>query len=199
MAKEKKEAVKNAVNALETATVENVLDVVKNGSIVTDGLSKEIDESIEKDLDDQVKRQVKNRKCDSLYEEALAKIKLVKNRREEKIKLKELTIKGNLRRQLCGGIVDETFIAHNKLDAKAKEFDVEFYGEDSKKNITFTKQHIKAGEKVPQINYLLYDRARADLEEKLRKEQNESDKQYRLEKQEIEAYFGDYWSPSWRY
>ena len=197
--KEEEKKATSQVAKLESATTENIMDIITKGNIVQDGMMDEIDAKLKEQQDNNLKKHIRIRMIDSKYNEALSRIKMLKSRRDEEIKLKELTERGNLRRQLCGAVVDETFIKHNKLDATKKEFDVEFYGKDKKQNLTFAKVHIKVGDKIPPIDYITYDEAYDDISERLRKKQTESDEQYAKEKKALDAFFGDNWHSDWRY
>lgn len=199
MAKKEEKKATSQVAKLESATTENIMDIITNGNIVQDGMMDEIDAKLKEQQDNILKEHIRVRMIDSKYNEALSLLKMRKSRRDEEIKLEELTERGNLRRQLCGAVVDETFIAHNKLDSAKKEFDVEFYGKDKKQKLTFAKVHVKAGDKVPPIDYTTYDEAYDDISERLRKKQKESDEQYANEKKALDAFFGDNWHSDWRY
>ena len=197
--KEEEKKATSQVAKLESATTENIMDIINKGNIVQDGMMDEIDAKLKEQQDNNLKEHIRIRMIDSKYNEALSLIKMLKSRRDEEIKLEELTARGNLRRQLCGAVVDEKFIKHNKLDATKKEFDVEFYGKDKKQNLTFTKVHIKVGDKIPSIDYMTYDEAYDDISERLRKKQTESDERYAKEKKSLDAFFGDNWHSDWRY
>ena len=197
--KEEEKKATSQVAKLEFATTENIMDIITKGNIVQDGMMDEIDAKLKEQQDNNLKEHIRIRMVDSRYNEALSRLKMRKSRRDEEIKLEELTERGNLRRQLCGAVVDETFIKHNKLDSTKKEFDVEFYGKDKKQKLTFAKVHVKVGDKIPPIDYMTYDEAYDDISEHLRKKQTESDEQYAKEKKALDAFFGDNWHSDWRY
>ena len=197
--KEEEKKATSQVAKLEFATTENIMDIITKGNIVQDGMMDEIDAKLKEQQDNNLKEHIRIRMIDSRYNEALSRLKMRKSRRDEEIKLEELTERGNLRRQLCGAVVDEVFIKHNKLDSTKKEFDVEFYGKDKKQNLTFAKVHIKVGDKIPPIDYVTYDEAYDDISARLRKKQTESDEQYAKEKKSLDTFFGDNWHSDWRY
>ena len=197
--KEEEKKATSQVAKLESATTENIMDIITKGNIVQDGMMDEIDARLKEQQDNNLKEHIRIRMIDSKYNEALSRLKMRKARRDEEIKLEELTERGNIRRQLCGALVDEAFIKHNKLDSTKKEFDVEFYGKDKKQKLTFDKVHVKVGDKIPSIDYMTYDEAYDDISERLRKKQTESDEQYAKEKKALDAFFGDNWHSDWRY
>lgn len=197
--KEEEKKATSQVAKLESATTENIMDIITKGNIVQDGMMDEIDAKLKEQQDNNLKKHIRIRMIDSKYNEALSRLKMRKSRRDEDIKLEELAERGNLRRQICGAVVDKTFIEHNKLDATKKEFDFEFYGKDKKQNLTFAKVHIKVGDKIPPIDYITYDEAYDDISNRLRKKQTESDEQYAKEKNALDAFFGDNWHSDWRY
>lgn len=199
MAKKEEKKQGAEVVSLESATTENIIDVLGKGNIVKDGMMEDIEKKIQEEQDKNIQSRIKVRMLDSKYNEALSLLKMRKSRRDEEIKLRELTQRGNLRRQLCGAIIDETFVSHNKLDNSKKEFDVELYSKDNKQKLVFQKTHVKVGEKIPAIDYLTYDEAYEDIQKRLRKEQDESDEQYAKEKKSLDAYFGSDWRSDWRY
>lgn len=199
MAKKEEKKQGTEVVSLESATTENIIDVLGKGNIVKDGMMEDIEKKIQEEQDKNIQSRIKVRMLDSKYNEALSLLKMRKSRRDEEIKLRELTQRGNLRRQLCGAIIDETFVSHNKLDTSKKEFDVELYSKDNKQKLVFQKTHVKVGEKIPAIDYLTYDEAYDDIQKRLRKAQDESDEQYAKEKRSLDAYFGSDWRSDWRY
>lgn len=199
MAKKEEKKKGTEVVSLESATTENIIDVLGKGNIVKDGMMEDIEKKIQEEQDKNIQSRIKVRMLDSKYNEALSLLKMRKSRRDEEIKLRELTQRGNLRRQLCGSTIDETFVSHNKLDTSKKEFDVELYSKDNKQKLVFQKTHVKVGEKIPAIDYLTYDEAYEDIQKRLRKAQDESDEQYAKEKRSLDAYFGSDWRSDWRY
>ena len=115
--KEEEKKATSQVAKLESATAENIMDIITNGNIVQDGMMDEIDAKLKEQQDNNLKEHIRIRMVDSKYNEALSLLKMRKSRRDEEIKLEELTERGNIRRQLCGAVVDEAFIKHNQRDS----------------------------------------------------------------------------------
>lgn len=184
---------------LENATTDNIVDILHQSNTVKDGTLAKVNEKIKEEKDVRLQQKLKIRLLDSQYNEALSLLKMRKSRRDESIKLDELRIRGNMRRQLCGAVVDETFVKHNKLDESKKEFDIELYSKDKKNKLVYEKTHVKVGEPIPSIDWPTYDEAYSDLNDKLRTRQNESDAEYAKDKKDLDAYFGNEWGSDWRY
>lgn len=190
----KKEESKNVPVAVTGMTMDNVVDLLSGKITSTTEMNTAIDESINKEIAETTQREIKNRKWDSLYEEAKAMLDQRHSKNISKLALEELTERGNLRAQMCGGICDDLFIEHNKLDKSKKEFEVMLYDNNGK----YVKTKIKKDEPLPAIDYVIYDTAYSDIRKRIQDKRSEIDKNRRLEQNKIEAAFGTYWNRSWR-
>lgn len=186
----------------EVTDVDNISNVVRKDGTPTVEITKAVMENIKKNKDERLQSNITERSLRSEYMRKLKLLQLRKRRHENDITLKFLKEAEKLQYQMSGFLLNEDHIA--KMGGKDGKLEMEVIaeykdGEPVKEKKTF---EIKKGEEIwvpGSITCPEYD----DLCERMRteeaKEKTKLEKQYDLDKANLESQYPGYFSYSWRW
>ena len=186
----------------EAVDVDNISNVVRKDGAASVEITKAVMENIKKNKDERLQSQITERSLRSEYMRKLKLLQLRKRRHENDITLKYLKEAEKLQYQMSGFLLNEDHIA--KMGGKDGKLEMEVIadykdGEPVKEKKTF---EVKKGEEVwvpGSITCPEYD----DLCERMRteeaKEKTKLEKQYDLDKANLESQYPGYFSYSWRW
>ena len=186
----------------ETVDVDNISTVVRKDGTASVEITKAVMEQIKKNKDERLQAQITERSLKSEYMRKLKLLQLRKRRHENEITLKYLKESEKLQYQMSGFLLNEDHIA--KMGGKDGKLELEVItdykdGEPVKEKKTF---EIKKGEEIwvpGSITCPEYD----DICERMRteeaKEKTKLEKQYDLDKANLESEYPGYFSYSWRW
>ena len=205
MAKEKetKVAAEKAAPATTVVSSENIRESLDNASLGSIEMAKNALEKIKKDRDEKTQKEMMVRFQKASYRVDQGYLKLRRERDIEKIQKEELVHRDRLARLLMGWTVTE-----EKLNQASKAEDTLFEKEtiDVKaKTVTVvlpdkSKKTFKVGEEVPPvIDYVDYDTLFEKITENTRKQTQKADDEHNQYTKKLDAKYGDYWAPSWKY
>lgn len=186
----------------EAVDVDNISSVVRKDGAASVEITKAVMENIKKNKDERLQNNITERSLRSEYMRKLKLLQLRKRRHENDITLKYLKEAEKLQYQMSGFLLNEDHIA--KMGGKDGKLEMEVIadykdGEPVKEKKTF---EVKKGEEVwvpGSITCPEYD----DLCERMRteeaKEKTKLEKQYDLDKANLESQYPGYFSYSWRW
>jgi hypothetical protein len=186
----------------EVVDVDNISKVVRKDGTASVEITKAVMEQIKKNKDERLQENITVRSLKSEYMRKLKLLQLRKRRHENDITLKYLKESEKLQYQMSGFLLNEDHIA--KMGGKDGKLELEVItdykdGEPVKEKKTF---EIKKGEEIwvpGSITCPEYD----DLCERMRteeaKEKTKLEKQYDLDKANLESEYPGYFSYSWRW
>lgn len=186
----------------EAVDVDNISNVVRKDGAASVEITKAVMENIKKNKDERLQSQITERSLRSEYMRKLKLLQLRKRRHENDITLKYLKEAEKLQYQMSGFLLNEDHIA--KMGGKDNKLEMEVIveykdGEPVKEKKVF---EVKKGEEVwvpGSITCPEYD----DLCERMRteesKEKTKLEKQYDLDKANLESQYPGYFSYSWRW
>lgn len=186
----------------EAVDVDNISSVVRKDGAASVEITKAVMENIKKNKDERLQNNITERSLRSEYMRKLKLLQLRKRRHENDITLKYLKEAEKLQYQMSGFLLNEDHIA--KMGGKDGKLEMEVIadykdGEPVKEKKTF---EIKKGEEIwvpGSITCPEYD----DLCERMRteeaKEKTKLEKQYDLDKANLESQYPGYFSYSWRW
>jgi hypothetical protein len=186
----------------EVVDVDNISKVVRKDGTASVEITKAVMEQIKKNKDERLQNDITVRSLKSEYMRKLKLLQLRKRRHENDITLKYLKESEKLQYQMSGFLLNEDHIA--KMGGKDGKLELEVItdykdGEPVKEKKTF---EIKKGEEIwvpGSITCPEYD----DLCERMRteeaKEKTKLEKQYDLDKANLESEYPGYFSYSWRW
>ena len=186
----------------EVIDVDNISNVVRKDGAASVEITKAVMENIKKNKDERLQSQITERSLRSEYMRKLKLLQLRKRRHENDITLKYLKEAEKLQYQMSGFLLNEDHIV--KMGGKDGKLEMEVIveykdGEPVKEKKTF---EVKKGEEVwvpGSITCPEYD----DLCERMRteesKEKTKLEKQYDLDKANLESQYPGYFSYSWRW
>lgn len=193
--------------AAPTAPVDKTdeLEKVLNKQGLTEEQSESVREMIEKESDENLKRQVKQRFEKIVYRIEQAVLQRKRDRRTaDEISLYKTRQMTRLGRFLVGGIVDDLTLEYAQtpddiwgretLDKKAETITLVI---DPK---TGEKKTFKKGEKLPAIvDSVDFDSMFDQLNDKLRERRKEIDEEYETLCKKLDLRHGEYFDRSWRW
>lgn len=186
----------------EVVDVDNISKVVRKDGTASVEITKAVMEQIKKNKDERLQENITVRSLKSEYMRKLKLLQLRKRRHENEITLKYLKESEKLQYQMSGFLLNEDHIA--KMGGKDGKLELEVItdykdGEPVKEKKTF---EIKKGEEIwvpGSITCPEYD----DICERMRteeaKEKTKLEKQYDLDKANLESEYPGYFSYSWRW
>lgn len=186
----------------EVVDVDNISNVVRKDGAASVEITKAVMENIKKNKDERLQSLITERSLRSEYMRKLKLLQLRKRRHENEITLKFLKEAEKLQYQMSGFLLNEDHIA--KMGGKDGKLEMEVItdykdGEPVKEKKVF---EVKKGEEVwvpGSITCPEYD----DLCERMRteesKEKTKLEKQYDLDKANLESQYPGYFSYSWRW
>lgn len=198
---------KKGASAAPTAPVDKTdeLEKVLNKQGLTEEQSENVREMIEKESDENLKRQVKQRFEKIVYRIEQAVLQRKRDRRTaDEISLYKTRQMTRLGRFLVGGIVDDSTLEYAQtpddiwnretLDKKAETITLVI---DPK---TGEKKTFKKGEKLPAIvDSVDFDSMFDQLNDKLRERRKAIDEEYETLCKKLDLRHGEYFDRSWRW
>lgn len=183
--------------------IDNISNVVRKEGTASVEITKAVMENIQKTKDDQLKEQMTQRSLRSEFQRKLKLLQLQKRRHENNITLKYLKEAEKLQYQMSGFLLNEDHI--NKMGGKDGKLEMEVitgYKDGNPVREKKTFEFKKGGEEIwvpGSITCPEYD----DLSERMvdaeRKEKTALEKQYDIDKSNLESQYPGYFSYSWRW
>lgn len=199
MAKENK----NAAQAVENVSVENIYESLDKAVVATDeSLPAKVMEEIKKESDENTVREMKNRYQKAQYSIDSSLLIMRRDKEKAEVSRMRLTIIDRLARLMMGFQVTKEVIANakhhddslfgiEKVDAKAETITIT--NPKDKKATTY-----KIGDSVPAIiDYVDYDEMLSKVKDEVNKLCREADKKYDTYNNKLQAKYGNYWNRSW--
>lgn len=189
---------KNQQEVATAITAENVMDQVRKGNLMTQVITKQVEEEIQKEKDERKKEALKERVLKASYRRILKLIQLRAKRRTNDITLDILKKSELLEDRLAGFVLTEDKI--KKHGGKDGILEIEVLDANDKK----VKQTYKLekGKEVwvpGSITCEEYDKQSDDLVAEERKKINESDQQLDKETRELQAQYPSYFKWHWNW
>jgi hypothetical protein len=193
---------KNKKGATTTATVDDISSIVRKDGTATVEITKAVMETIQKDKDERLQGHIKERALRAEYMRKLKLLQLRKRRKENEITLKFLKEAELLQYQMSGFKLDEEHIT--KMGGENGKVELEVItgykdGEPVKEKKVF---EAKKGEDVwvpGSITCPEYYNACERMKSDEAKEKNALERQYELDKSNLESQYPGYFSYSWRW
>lgn len=200
MAKEKnKPTEKKSVEVTES----NIVDALNKGITANDTLSAEVEAEIDKENNDNIKREIKLRLLKARHSVQQGYLEVRRNRQLDAESLRKLANVDRLSRGLISFIVTEEILEHaahsedvvggikEQIDKEAKTLTITI-GEG--KPTTY-----KLGDKVPvSINYVDYDKCREQIARDSRERISKIEVDHKELNDKLDASFGEYYNHRWR-
>lgn len=187
--------------------VDNIRESLGKGILVTEQLNEEIEKEIQKEKDENTKREVKNRHLKARYHVLEGLLKLRRQRDINDVQHEELSQVDRLDRYLRGFVFDcndkkfrhaddkklpDTLFEKEKIDFDKKTIEIVL--------ADGTKKTFKDGEKVPAIiTYQQYDDLFKKIGTDTRKKMAKVEEDHTTSLKALDAEFGEYYANSWRY
>ena len=197
MAKENKKG-----NSAEPTNIDNISNIVRKDGTATVEITQAVMEGIKKSKDERLQGMITERALRAEYMRKLKLLQLRKRRAENDITLKFLKQAELLQYQMSGFKLDEDHIT--KMGGKDGKLEMEIIsgykdGEPIKEKKTF---EIKKGEEVwvpGSITCPEYDNLCERMRSEETKEKNALERQYDIDKSNLESQYPGYFSYSWRW
>lgn len=194
---------KNAAQAVENVSVENIYESLDKAVVATDeSLPAKVMEEIKKESDENTVREMKNRYQKAQYSIDSSLLIMRRDKEKAEVSRMRLTIIDRLARLMMGFQVTKEVIANakhhddslfgiEKVDAKAETITIT--NPKDKKATTY-----KLGDSVPAIiDYVDYDEMLSKVKDEVNKLCREADKKYDTYNNKLQAKYGNYWNRSW--
>ena len=194
---------KNAAQAVENVSVENIYESLDKAVVATDeSLPAKVMEEIKKESDENTVREMKNRYQKAQYSIDSSLLIMRRDKEKAEVSRMRLTIIDRLARLMMGFQVTKEVIANakhhddslfgiEKVDAKAETITIT--NPKDKKATTY-----KLGDSVPAIiDYVDYDEMLSKVKDEVNKLCKEADKKYDTYNNKLQAKYGNYWNRSW--
>lgn len=195
MAKETKNQQEVAATAI---TAENVMDQVRKGNLMTQVITKQVADEIQKEKDERKAAALKELILEASYRRLLKLIQLRAKRRVNDITLDTLKKAELLEDHLAGFVLTEEKI--KKHGGKDGALEIEVVGDGDKKvKQTFKLEKGKEVWVPGSITCEEYKKQRDDLVAEERKKVNESDQQLDKETRELQAQYPSYFKWHWNW
>lgn len=197
MAKENKKG-----NSAEPTNIDNISNIVRKDGTATVEITQAVMEGIKKSKDERLQGMITERALRAEYMRKLKLLQLRKRRAENDITLKFLKQAELLQYQMSGFKLDEDHIT--KMGGKDGKLEMEIIsgykdGEPVKEKKTF---EIKKDEEVwvpGSITCPEYDNLCERMRSEETKEKNALERQYDIDKSNLESQYPGYFSYSWRW
>ena len=197
MAKENKKG-----SSAEPTNIDNISNIVRKDGTATVEITQAVMEGIKKSKDERLQGMITERALRAEYMRKLKLLQLRKRRAENDITLKFLKQAELLQYQMSGFKLDEDHIT--KMGGKDGKLEMEIIsgykdGEPIKEKKTF---EIKKGEEVwvpGSITCPEYDNLCERMRSEETKEKNALERQYDIDKSNLESQYPGYFSYSWRW
>ena len=198
-----KETKKEEKKATPVATVDNIEEVINAGTKVSPDLGKEVLDLIEKEKNDEIKYQMKQRIYYTRYNVDRKLLALRTERKKAESKKIDLGIASRMARLLSGYDVTEEIIKY-AVTTKDDLFKIEEANEKDK-TITITsptdgsKTTYKVGEHIPSvIDIVDFDEMKHKLNDDSAKRFREIDNEHDKLEKKNQLRYGEYYNNSWR-
>ena len=190
---------RNEKNAqVASVTSENVMDIIRNGNLMNQALTKKVQDEIEKEKDERKAQLLKTRVLRSQYRRLVKLLQVRKRRAESNLTLEILKKSELLQDALSGFVLTEEKIKRHGGTGDTLEIEV-IVGDGKKEKQTFK---LKKGEEVwvpGSITPNEYDEEDSKIVSEEYKKMDEIDTNYRKEVRELESQYPNYFSFSWRW
>lgn len=178
---------------------DDVMAIIRKGGLIKQTLTEEVEAEIQKEKDDRLKEQLKDRVLRARYRRLSKRLQLRLRRAEANI-TKDILKKSEILEDRLAGfyLTPEKLETHGGKDGKLS---IEIINENGAKE---TKEFAlpKKGEKVwvpGGITITEYDEKDAELKNEERKRFSETDENHRKEMDELENQFPNYFRYAWRW
>lgn len=178
---------------------DDVMAVIRKGGLIKQAMTAEVEAEIEKEKDDRIKQQMKDRILRASYRRLLKLLQLRLRRAESNITLDTLKKSEILEDRLKGfELTEDKIKTHGGKDGKLSIEIINESGEKETKEFALPKK----GEKtwVPGgITIAEYDDKFAELKNDEAKKFQEADSNHRKEREELENQYPNYFRYDWRW
>ena len=188
-----------AANAAAPSENKDVMEIIRKGGLMKQAMTKDVEQEIEKEKDDRLKEQLKDRILRASYRR-FAKLLDLRLRRTEANITKDILKKSEILEDRLKGfdLTEAKLVTHGGKDGKLS---IEVITEEGKKE---TKEFAlpKKGESVwipGGISLQEYDTMAADLVAEERKKFSEAADEDRKNRKELEAQYPGYFRYDWRW
>lgn len=179
-------------------TADNVMDQVRGGNLMTQVITKQVQDEIQKEKDERKAAALKTRILKASYQRILKLIQLRNKRRINDITLDTLKKSELLEDRLAGFVLTEEKI--KKHGGKGDTLEIEVLDAEGKKvKQTFKLEKGKEVWVPGSITCEEYDTESQELVADERKKIAESDRQLDKETRELQAQYPGYFSYSWNW
>lgn len=200
MAKNKETKAANEV----ILTEDNIVNHLEEQNRLTTALSKKTLEEFSNEMDENVRREAKQRFYKATYQSDLALLQRRAEKKKFDVALFKIRQAGRLVRFLMGFTFDEKVKEYNKTPdeiwsrEKYNEKDNTLEVVINKK--TNEKKTFKLGEEVPAIiDSVDYDQMKRELDENMKKKYAAIDDEHNTNIRKLELAYGEYYNSSWRW
>lgn len=194
-----KETKKNESAPVVSVTSENAMEHIRSGNLMTEAITKQVQDEIKKEKDERKASMLKSRVLRAQYRRYVKLLQVRKRRAESNVTLEILKRSELLQDALSGFVLTEEKIKRHGGTGDKLELEVIIDSEGTKEKRTFT---LKKGEEVwvpGSITAAEYDDEDDKIVNDERKKMDEVEKNYRKELNELENQYPGYFSYSWRW
>lgn len=182
--------------------VDNISAVIRKEGKATIEITKAVMENIKKNKDERLQGMITERSLRAEYMRKLKLLQLRKRRAENDITLKFLKQAEHLQYQMSGFLLNEEHI--EKMGGKDGKLEIEVIvdykdGEPVKEKQTFTLEKGKEVWVPGSITCPEYDNAVERMKQEEQQEKTKLEKQYDIDKANLESEYPGYFSYNWRW
>lgn len=182
-----------------TLTSENVMEHIRSGNLMTEAITKQVQDEIQKEKDERKAEELKKRILRSQYRRMVKLLQVRKRRAESNLTLETLKKAELLQDALSGFALTEEKIKRHGGTGDALELEVIVDAEGNKEKKAFK---LKKDEEVwvpGSITVAEYDQQENEIVNEERKKADEIEDNYRKEMRELEAQYPYYFNMTWRW